>query len=322
MTAEQQQVSLVMPQLAAGQVPISYDISADPADAVTEFRLHSRDDENVVVNVRLAGAGREVKLNWSAVVLVGAKNVTPKVAAPDAYRAATPCAQSEDATITKLAEELWPDSGKAVDFGVNIQRHIRLMKRNTRPFSFDAVGVLQSGENSICTANANLAAALMRAKGIACRSLAVIPPISRRLEMHRIVEFFENDQWQGFDPSSVQTDIPAKPWQNIIVASTTAHDEEVSMKLRMASPPGCPYGQEIELLTNGVMLMPVPDFFWSIAKPLAEFEPSEEAIRAAVESWKRYLETGALTAGQVKGASAKSAAELAEALKAGQENDG
>jgi hypothetical protein len=309
-----QQVSLVMPQLADGQVPICYVISADPPDAVTEFRLRSRDDENVVVNVRLSGGSREVKLTWSAVVLVAAKNVNPKTAAPETYRAATACVQSDAEKITKLAEELWPDTGKAADFGANIQRHVREMKKKDRPRSFDALGILRSGENSICTANANLAAALMRAKGIASRSLAVIPPISQRLEMHRVVEYFEDDQWQAFDPSSVQADIPAKPWQNIIMAKTTARDEEVSMKLRMACPPGCPYGQEIEMLTNGVTLMPVQDFFWSLAKPLAEFQPTDEAIRAAVDSWKRYLETGTLTAGQIKAASAKNAAELLEAM--------
>jgi hypothetical protein len=309
-----QKISLVMPQLADGQVPICYLIRCDPPDAATEFRLRSRDDENVVVGVSLRGGNREVKLQWEAVVLVGAENVTPSVAAPEPYRVATACVQSDSEAITKLAEELWPASGTMADFGANIQRHVRLMKRKERPTSFDALGILKSGENSICTANANLTAALLRAKGIACRSLAVVPPISQRLEMHRVIQYFENDRWQTFDPSSVQPDIPAKPWHNIIMASTTMNDEEVSMKLRMATPPGCPYGQEIEMLTNGVTLMPVQDFYWSIAKPLAEFEPSEEAIRAAVESWKRFLETGALTDGQVKAASAKSAAELVEAL--------
>ncbi len=138
------------------------------------------------------------------------------------------------------------------------------------------MGILKSGENSICTANANLATALMRSKGIACRSVAVIPPTSERLEMHRIVEWTEKDRWVSFDPSSLQTDIPAKPWQNIIMAKTTTQDEQVAMKPRRGVTLGCPYGQEIELLTPEVILAG-QDFFWTMAKPMAVFDATEEA---------------------------------------------
>jgi hypothetical protein len=131
--------------------------------------------------------------------------------------------------------------------------------------------------------------------------------------MHRVIEFFDDNRWQSFDPSSLQTDIPAKPWQNIIMAKTTAGDEQVSMKPRMGAMVGCPYGQELELLSSGVTLWG-QDFFWSLAKPLAEFEPTDEAVRLAVEGWNRYLETGTLTAGQLKAASAKTSAALAQGL--------
>jgi len=160
----------------------------------------------------------------------------------------------------------------------------------------------------------DLAAALMRSKGIACRSIAVIPPTSQRLEMHRIVEFAEKGRWVPFDPSSLQTEIPAKRWQNIIMARTTTQDEQVAMKPRMGVGLGCPYGQEIELLTPGVILTG-QDFFWTIAKPLAEFEATEGAARLAAKAWTHYLETGALVPAQLKAGSAKTATELGELLK-------
>src|SRR4029453_17352358 len=114
---------------------------------------------------------------------------------------------------------------------------------------------------------------------------------SQRLEMHRVAEFFDNDAWIPFDPSSLQTDIPAKPWHNIVMAKTTPADEQAAMKPRMGAMVGCPYGQEIEMLSAGVTLWG-QDFFWTQAKPLAEFEPSEEALRLASEHWQRSLETG------------------------------
>src|SRR5207237_3233566 len=153
----------------------------------------------------------------------------------DPYGKPTACVQSAADQIAKLAAETWPKTGKPSEFAANIQRHIGGMKRIEQPRSLDALGIVKSGENSICTANANVAAALMRSKGSSCRSLAVIPPISQRLEMHRIVEFSDSGRWVPFDPSSLQTDIPTRPWQNIIMARTTTQAEEGAMKPRMGA---------------------------------------------------------------------------------------
>jgi hypothetical protein len=309
-----QEILLPIPQLSDCQVPICFFIGSAPADAVTEFRLRKREDSNVVVGVRLAGKKGEVQISWSSVVLLAPTEVTPNTTAPDPYCKATSCVQSEAAEIKKLASDTWPRSSKASEFAVNIQQHIREMKRKQQPRSLDALGILRSGESGICTANANLASALMRSKGIACRSIAVIPPLSQRLEMHRIVEFYENGRWVPFDPSSLQIDLPAKPWQNVIMAKTTVWDEQMAMKPRMASMIGCPYGQEVEMLSSGVNLHG-QDFYWTTAKPLADFEPTDAAIRLALEGWNRFLETGTLTQGQVKAAAAKTAMELVECLQ-------
>jgi len=313
-STDPQEMILPVPQLAGGQVPLSYFIAVTPAEAATEFRLRARDEGNVVVLVRLAGKKQDVQITWSSVVLLTLRDVTPNRTPVEPYRAATACVQSKSDEVAKPAADLWPKSDKAEAFAANIQRHIRDMKRVEQPRTLDALGILKSGENSICTANANLASALMRSKGIACRSIAVIPPTSQRLEMHRIVEFAEKDRWIPFDPSSLQTDIPAKPWQNIIMAKTTTQDEQVAMKPRMGVGLGCPYGQEIELLTPGVTLTG-QDFFWTIAKPLAEFEATEETARVAAKAWTRYLETGSLAPAQLKAGSAKTATELVELLK-------
>ena len=134
--------------------------------------------------------------------------------------------------------------------------------------------------------------------------------------MHReSFEFAEQGRWIPFNPSSLSQDIPAKPWQNVIMAKTTIKDEETAMKPRMSVMIGCPYGQEIEMLTPGVTLFG-EDMFWTEAKPLAEFAPTDEINRLAAEAWNRYLETGTLTEGQRKSAGAKTAKELVELLKA------
>jgi hypothetical protein len=313
-SADPQEALLPIPQLCGAQVPVCYFIRSTPPDAATEFRLRKTEGGNVALGVRLAGKRQDVQIAWSAVILLAPRDVTPDRTPADPYLSATPCVQSEADEVKKLAAAMWPQSGKAAAFAANIQRHIRDMKRLERPRSLDAVAILRSGENGICTANANLAAALMRSKGIACRSVVVIPPTSQRLEMHRIVEFSENGRWVPFDPSSLQADIPAKPWQYIIMAKTSVRDEQAAMKPRMGAMRGCPYGQEIELLTSGVTLFG-QDFFWTMATPLVEFEPTEESARSAAAAWARFLESGTLTPGQLQAGSAKSATELAERLK-------
>jgi hypothetical protein len=312
-SGDPQEVLLPIPQLADGQVPIGYFIRSIPPDATTEFRLCRSEEGNVAVRVRLAGKKQEVQIAWSSVVLLAKGSITPNRTPPDPYRKATACVQSEADEISKLAAKTWPKSGKAGEFAAKIQQHIGSMKQVNRPHSLDALGILKSGDNSICTANANLAAALMRSKGIACRSVAVIPPISQKLEMHRIVEFWEKDGWIPFDPSSLHTDIPARPWRHIIMARTTIQDEQKAMKPRMSIMMGCPCGQEIELLTSGVHLLG-EDMFWTLARPLAEFEPTEEATRLATKAWARYLETGTLTQDQLQAGAAKTATALVELL--------
>ena len=315
LTAGTQEVLLPLPQLVDGQVPVCYFIRSTPPDASTEFRLREREHVNVVVSVRLKGdRNQEVQIDWSAVVLVAGKSVMPNGANPDSYRPPSACVQSESKELKKLAAELWPQNGQVKDYAANIQRHIRELKQRKQPRSLDALGVLDSGANGICTANANLALALLRERGIASRSLAVIPSTSQRLEMHRIVEYASDKQWLAFDPSSLHAEVPMLPWQSVIMAKTTLADEGLAGKPRMGSMVGCPYGQEIELWTSGVTLWG-QDFFWTIAKPLAEFQPDEEAIALATESWQRYLQEGQLSTGQVTARSATRSAELRQCLQ-------
>lgn len=308
-------ILLPIPQLVDQQVPLCYFVQISPSDVVDDCQLCTRDGGNVVLSIRLKGKDQEVRISWSSVVLIAPRRTGAPTPPADPYLAASPCVQSKADEVMRLAAKLSPASGSAAEFAANIQQHIRQSVRREQPRSLDALGVLKSGENGICTANANLAAALMRARGIACRSAAVIPTTAQRMEMHRIVEFNENGSWAPFDPSSVYADVPTRPWQYITVAKTTIDDEERAMKPRMGAMVGCPYGHEAELLTPSVNLCG-QDFFWSQAKALAAFEATDEAVGMAAEAWSRYLKTGGLASGQLKAAMAKTAGGFEQALRA------
>jgi hypothetical protein len=307
-------VRLPLPQMIDGQTPVCYAVDATPETALTECRLHAPADGNAFVTLTLAvKGGQEVRIDWSCVVLMAAKPPAGAGASPEPYRAATACVQSEDPQIEELAQRLWPATGSAHDYAAGIREFIRDMERKEQPASLDALGILESGQNTICTANANLACALMRARQTPCRSIATLPTIARRLEMHRIVEYADNGAWIPFDPSGVAEDIPLKPWQNIIMAKTTPQDEQAAMKPRAGAMVGCPLGHEIEFSRPGLDLFG-SDFFWTMGAPLAEFEVTDEAVALTADEWRRFLAEGALSTGQLKAASARDADEYLGAL--------
>jgi hypothetical protein len=116
-----------------------------------------------------------------------------------------------------------------------------------------------------------------------------------------------------FDPSSLHADIPMKPFQSVIMARSTPADENASMKPRMGAMVGCPYGQELEMLTSGVAFTG-QDFYWTTARPLAEFEVTEDVVELAREVWQKYLQRGELTKGQLAAGAAITSAKLKEEL--------
>jgi hypothetical protein len=304
---------LPMPQLADCQAPVAYSISCTPENALSECRIQERPEGNAFLNVRLgAPTDQDVKIEWSAVVLIATKPVATNHTRSEGYLAATPCAQSGDKRIAELANKLWPTSATAGQYPKAIQAYIRDLKQTSQPRSLDALGVLASGANWICTANANLSAALMRARHVPCRSIAVVPPISRKLEMHRVVECYDHDKWISFDPSLVQADVPLKPWHEIIMVKTTVADEQTSMKPRMASALGCPFAQEVELAAG--LTLSGNDFFWIIAAPLAQFEVGDEAARRTADAWKKFLKTGVLPDSSAKAAAATNLDQFLSAL--------
>lgn len=289
------EVLMPLPQLVDGQIPLCYFVRSIPAEAVTEYRIQKREELNDVLTIKLTGKrDDQIQLEWSAVVMLTGQNADNHELLPDAYLSPTSCVQADSGKIRELAAQLWPASGAVDDYAHNIQRFIMEMKRVKQPRSMDALGILDSGVNGICTANANLALSLMRAKAIACRSMAVIPPTSQRLEMHRIVEYRDGDQKKYFDPSSLHATVPMQPWQTLVMTRTTISDEQLAMKPRMGTSLGCPYAQEIELPERGVTFWG-KEFFWTMAKPLAPVEFDNEAIARAKEDWKRFIREGTVS---------------------------
>jgi hypothetical protein len=306
---------IALPQVDWNQVPVTYALTVNPESAVGEIRLRTRGDGNVVAGLRLEGEqDQELEIRWAAVVLVSSRPAGATSSDPEEFSRATACVQSGDRKIQGLVRQLNPENGDPTAYAAAIQRFIAGMKQVKPPLSLDAAGILESGANWICTANANLAAALLRAGGVPARSLAVIPATGQRMEMHRIVEYYSGGRWQAFDPSSVLPGIPIDPARYLVMSRTTIADEEAAMKPRMGVSRGVPYGQELEFLDGGLAFAG-RDFFWTTAKPLARFEVGEEAFSRAAAAWSDFLRTGRLSPELFQAAAAGDAESFPAALR-------
>jgi hypothetical protein len=86
------------------------------------------------------------------------------------------------------------------------------------------------------------------------------------------------------------------------------------MKPRMGVTMGCPFGHELEFPEGG-MTPWGKDFFWTVAKPLAEFEIGDETRDLATQQWGAFIETGKLSPGQIRAATARDPEAFLDALR-------
>lgn len=305
-------LQLPLPQHTAGQIPLVLGVAATPAAALRSLVLRATDGGTALVATVQDKLGTEVTIAWNSVVLLVER---PDVATADAaapFRAATPCAQANDAAIAALAAQLAPAAAVPAELAKALQRWLPQQARTKRAMTMDALALLASGNHGICTMNANLGVALLRQRGVPARSLAVLPTDGQRLEMHRIVEWFADGAWHRFDPSLVHADVPMRASQSVVMAITSIADEERADVLRPAVPRGCPFGQEIEILKGPAMLFGA-EFFWTQALPLAAFAAADAEVTAATTAWQQFVREGRSVAASVKAASAGDAEAFAAA---------
>ncbi len=296
-------LQLPLPQRTAGQVPLVLGVVATPAAALRSLALRATDLGTALVATVQDKVGTEVTIAWNAVVLLAERPEPASAEAAAPFRAATECAQADDAAIAALAARLAPGDAAPTALAQALQRWLPQLARRKRPATMDALALLASGNHGICTMNANLGVALLRQRGVPARSLAVLPTNGQRLEMHRIVEWFADGRWHRFDPSLVHADVPMRASQSLVVAITSIGDEERAEAPRPAVPRGCPFGQEIEILAGPAMLSGA-DFFWTQALPLAAFAAGDEEVAAATAAWQQFEREGrsAATAGRAAAA--------------------
>jgi Transglutaminase-like superfamily len=244
------------------QVPLTFDVQVEPPGALKSYRWVRRPDgRNWLCEVTVAPTPEGALVRWEALVLVGRgkDDPLPRAAQPESPEEAAPwtrstaCVQSDDPAIRDKAKEL----AKGIE-GVEpyARRVIELTAhhqgKNGVPFdALDARKGLDCGGS--CTSRANLAAALLRARGIPARTVAHLPTWSGPLYEHWLVEYWHpgagwvwlesslgqfrplpctlvvlgvanpEDEDRAFDPLQTRQVMPGAPHLSVHVGSEPLH---------------------------------------------------------------------------------------------------
>jgi transglutaminase-like putative cysteine protease len=244
------------------QVPLTFDVKVEPPGALKSYRWVRRPDgRNWLCEVTVAPKQDGAQVRWEALVLVdrGKNDPLPRAAQPEApeetapWTRSTACVQSDDPAVRAKAEELAkgtagvePYARRVIEFTAHHQG------KGGVPFdALDARKGLDCGGS--CTSRANLAAALLRARGIPARTVAHLPTWSGPLYEHWLVEYWHpgagwvwlesslgqfrplpctlvvlgvanpEDEDRAFDPLQTRQVMPGAPYLSVHVGSERLH---------------------------------------------------------------------------------------------------
>jgi len=241
-------VTFAVPGTYRDQVPLSFEVKAEPAKAMRGYKLRQREDGlNWVCDVTVVTDG-PVTVWWEATVLVADRKPVnlPKAATPEVtpgverWVRPTGCVQSDDTAVKKLADELAKDTPDIGDYARKVTDWVAKNRGTGKPFiTLDAAAAVGCGGS--CTSRANLSAALLRARGIPARTIAHLPTWAGPLYVHWLTEYWHPNQgWVTIEPSRNQNQPSPTTYAVINVATPDDEDHAEFASLRSGVMAGAP----------------------------------------------------------------------------------
>ncbi len=225
-------VSFPVPLCSRGQVPLAFLPSAEPASALESFRLRRRADGcNLLAELRVRPPAGGARVRWEALVLVGDEEPTklgfaPRAAAPpptQSWLRSTACVQSAHPEIAARAAELGEAYPEIVEYVSKVIEVTSRLGGESPLEALDAYTAFRVGGS--CTSRANLAAALLRARGIPARTVAHLP-VSPRSELyqHWLVEWWHPAAgWVRSESSTGELQVADR---DLVVLNVSQPDDE------------------------------------------------------------------------------------------------
>jgi peptidyl-prolyl cis-trans isomerase A (cyclophilin A) len=230
-------VTFPVPGTYREQAPIDFVVRANPPNALKSYRLRRRGDGlNWLCEVHVAPPKDGAVVRWEALVLVGDRTAEPlpKAVEPEVPEAGRPwlknthCVQSDDPAIKAKADDLAKDTSDVESYARKVIAFTGNVPVDMKKFvSLDARNALDCGGS--CTSRANLAAALLRARGIPARTVAHLPTWAGLLYEHWLVEYWHPGKgWVWLESSLNQFQPRPSTLVVINVASPADEDDPTS----------------------------------------------------------------------------------------------
>lgn len=286
--AKKGRITFPVPGTYREQVPLTFDVRTTPPEALLGVRWRLRKDGvNWLCEVDVAPSEAGSRVEWEALVLVAdrSRRELPRVEKPEVTEAAnrwlraTACVQSDNAKIVAQAQELQKGTR---DVNAYVKRVFeftsRLEFKQERFDALDAAKALECGGS--CTSRANLAAALLRARGIPARTVAHLVTWYGPHYQHWLTEYWHPGVgWVWIEPTLGQEQ-PA-PWTLVVLNVANPEDEDRAFDPRLDAMPGAPWNAVIDLSEE---LMGVPG-----SNPEENWAKGVTRISGTADEWKQLL---------------------------------
>jgi hypothetical protein len=276
-----------VPGLYREQIPLTLKISAQPSSALIGYHISKRlDGLNWMAQVVVKPPEGGCIVTWESLVLVDGreKKILPKAKFPadspfssSNWKRSSVCVQSNKTAIKEKADQIGKGADDVETYARRVISFTAENKGTGAPFvSLDALSALSCGGS--CTSRANLAAALLRARGIPARTLSHMPAwFKHPMYEHWLVEYWHpGSGWVWLESTLDQ--MQPDPQTVVVLAVSNLYDEEKAIDvvhLRGIMPgaaylSGCEFSRELEPAT---LVNPQSNFAESVC-----IFPSAQAI--------------------------------------------
>ena len=237
-------LELPVPSQFSGQTIVSFRVQSEPENAMRFWQMRPRDDgENTYLRINLKPFKGEVVVSYSARVIVPGFEVNRTQKKDfDSFMGPTATVQSSDPKIVTLAQQLKSgkpphDEARGPHFEMEWPENRTGEVHGTG--KCDALSALSSGGDSL--GRANLCTAILRASGIAARTVAYIPTWAENMDAEWWLTQCEGDDgnWDMVDPTVVAFQFPARN-AIIVLAIASRADENVISSPWTVLRPGAP----------------------------------------------------------------------------------
>lgn len=328
-------VTFPIPSMYKTQIPLTYQVTTEPPDALISYKIRKREDGlNYVCEATVRPQVKGAKVIWQSLVFVGGQ---APIKLPKATAAVVPsgqeqwvrntiCVQCNDAAIKAKADELAKDTQDLETYARKVIKFTADNKGTGLPFkALDARSALSCGGS--CTSRANLGAALLRARGIPARTVSHLPAwCTSPMFEHWLTEYWHPGAgWVPLETTLEAFQPPQNTYVTLAISSASDEDKAAdSVHLRVIMP-GAAYLSGNEITSNfyptnlpetdGVNKAIVLGVVKGSANELSTLR--QTALNAFSQAYgastRQYAEQHAEPI--TKAATAQSAAKLIEALK-------